>query len=464
MKRLKILPLLLAVLMLTGCAGKAPVDAGGNKEDPTAGPTAAINKAVTLLASPEKREFAQHPGAAFGSGGEIDYEQYDKLQEKWSEALRARRTAGKTPDMSGFTLRLASALAGESGKDNLFFSPANVYIALAMLTECSAGETKEQLLAALGADGTELGKSIAALLAAESNDDGVMACLLANSIWTTAGEHEYSRELMQKLASDYSATAYSGSFADPAFVDTLRAWLNEHTGGLLEESVKSLDIDPETIVALASAIYYKNSWSREFVESATEDAVFHGANGDTPCQLMHKAEDHLPYYKGEGFTAAALGMEEGCTMWVFLPDEGEDPASALESGLTLAASGTEAMRTDLEVHVAMPKLDITCDLDLKTALINMGITSCFTADADLSPLTVDENELYVSQVSHSARIKADEEGVEAAAFTVIAMPESAEFPPELEKAELILDRPFAFVITGLSGAPLFAGIVNEPTD
>ena len=452
MKRLRLLPLLLAALMLAGCTRPAP-----NGGAQTGG-----KKSSYLLAAPADREFAKHPSTALKADGSGDYEKYDKLETEWSRALHDRRNAGETPDMSVFTERLTGELAAESGTKNLFFSPANIYIALAMLTECAEGETREELLSALGAeeDGS-LGKKVAALMKAELNDDGVTACRLANSIWMQEGAHDYSAELLSKLAEDYSASSYSGSFADERFVKLLRDWLNDNTGGLLKESVKELYISPDTVVALASAIYFKNSWQHEFFKDSTKEETFHGANGDTVCTMMHVTADRIPYYEGEGFRAAALEMEDGVCCWVLLPDEGASPESIVGKGLELVKRGRDAMNCGLEVHVAMPKLDMTCDLDLIPALRNMGVERCFLADAELDRVTEDENELYVSQISHSARIIADEEGVEAAAFTVIAMPESAEFPPQLEKAELILDRPFAFIITGLSNAPLFVGIVNE---
>ncbi|MBQ2518091.1 MAG: hypothetical protein II536_04610 [Clostridia bacterium] len=452
MKRLSILPLLLALLMLAGCTSPAVngnTQAGGKGNG-------------YLLAAPADRAFAKHPSAALDENGEGDYSKYYKLENEWSKALDERRNAGETPDMGAFAQRLTGELARACGNGNLFFSPANIYIALAMLTECAEGETRAELLSALGAkDGETLGKKVAALIKAESNDDGVAACLPANSIWMQAGAHKYSDELLNKLAQEYGASSYSGSFAEKGFTDLMRAWLNEHTGGLLKDSVNELDISADTVVALASAIYFKNSWQNKFFKGDTKVETFRGANGDTTCSMMHVEADHIPYYEGDGFRAAALEMEEGACCWVLLPDEGASPDSVVGKGLELAKQGMNAMNSGLKVHVAMPKLDITSDFDLIPALQKMGVNKCFTEAAELDRLTEDENGLFVSQVRHSARIIADEEGVEAAAFTVIAMPGSAEFPPELERAELILDRPFAFIITGLSGAPLFIGTVNE---
>ena len=66
---------------------------------------------------------------------------------------------------------------------------------------------------------------------------------------------------------------------------------------------------------------------------------------------------------------------------------------------------------------------------------------------------------YISKVQHDGRVMIDEEGVTAAAYTVMALCESA-MPPE-EEMEFTVDRPFAFVITNNEDLPLFAGVVNQ---
>ena len=51
------------------------------------------------------------------------------------------------------------------------------------------------------------------------------------------------------------------------------------------------------------------------------------------------------------------------------------------------------------------------------------------------------------------------EGVTAAAYTLMAVAESAGDPDDA--ITFTVDRPFLFVITGDQGLPLFAGIVNQ---
>ena len=113
------------------------------------------------------------------------------------------------------------------------------------------------------------------------------------------------------------------------------------------------------------------------------------------------------------------------------------------------------------LHVEIPKFDVNSDLDLVKTLQALGVTDVFSfEEADFSQIFTDNTPAAVSEVQHSGRVKIDEEGCEAAAFTVIML-EKAMYAQQ-DKAEFILDRPFLFAVKGSSGAPLFTGIVNEP--
>ena len=111
----------------------------------------------------------------------------------------------------------------------------------------------------------------------------------------------------------------------------------------------------------------------------------------------------------------------------------------------------------------MPKFDIASQLDLIDGLKALGVTDVFDpAVSDFTPMTTDtEMPIVVSEATHAARIKVDEDGVEAAAFTLMEPGDAAPMPPD-EEIHFTLDRPFLFsVITG-DGLPLFAGLVNVP--
>ena len=66
----------------------------------------------------------------------------------------------------------------------------------------------------------------------------------------------------------------------------------------------------------------------------------------------------------------------------------------------------------------------------------------------------------MDSVEHGARVKIDEEGVEAAAYTVIMLKGNS-MPLELDEIDFTLDRPFIFLMTGADGNLLFTGVVNS---
>ena len=97
---------------------------------------------------------------------------------------------------------------------------------------------------------------------------------------------------------------------------------------------------------------------------------------------------------------------------------------------------------------------------MKDALQTLGVNACFDpANADFSPLLADDVDAFISEVKHGARVTIDEEGVTAAAYTVMMLCGSA-MPPS-DEIDFTVDRPFIFAITGESGIPLFIGVVRN---
>ena len=162
-------------------------------------------------------------------------------------------------------------------------------------------------------------------------------------------------------------------------------------------------------------------------------------------------------------------------MWFLLPDDGITPEEllgddeAMEFLLFHNGSGGTAdqdwsNQKYLTVHLSVPKFDVASDLDLIPGLQKLGVTDVFDDTvSDFTPMTSDTDEVYVSEAKHAARVKIDEEGCEAAAYTVLMMRAGAAMPPE-EEIDFTLDRPFLFAVTGSDGLPLFVGVVNAPVE
>ena len=383
---------------------------------------------------------------------------------------RAELSGGQRDFLSVSSAEFLSGTAGE----NRVYSPVNVYMALAILAETAGGDSRQQILELLGADSAEaLREDANALWLACYREGEYGATVLANSLWLRDGT-DYHQGPLDILARDYYASSFSGKMGSEEYDQALRDWLNEQTHGLLEEQAADLALDPDTVIALASTLYFKAPWAREFWEENTRRDVFHTAAGDVETDFMHQYMTDT-YYWGEHFSAAALWFADGGSMWLILPDEGHTVDELVESGeamdfLLADKRGSYNEETDefeggwpgqkwMEINLAMPRFDVSSDLDLLGGLAALGVTDALDPGrADFSPLT--DRDIYVSKAQHAARVTVDEKGCEAAAYTVIANPEGA--PPPGEEIDFVLDRPFLFAVTNYSDMPLFVGIVNQP--
>lgn len=351
------------------------------------------------------------------------------------------------------------------GEENQAYSPLNVYLAMAMLAESTDGDTRQQILDLFGLETIEqLREQVDHLWNAHYCDDGITTTLLANSIWLNE-EYSFKDETAKVLAGRYYASSFSGDLGTDAMNKQLQSWLNENTGGLLTEQANSLELPEETVFALASTVYFEAGWTSEFNRGKTKDAWFHGLEADKKVPFMNKSM-RSDYYWAENFSAVCLKMTGENSMWLILPDEGYTTADILASEdylrMTLDPDAWENKR-EMLINLSLPKFDVAQQQDLVSGMKAMGVTDAFDyTRSDFTPIT-DEPQLYVDRIDHAVRVKVDEEGCEGAAYTVMFMyAGSSAPPPEVDKIDFTLNRPFIFVVSSQDDLPLFAGIVNEP--
>ena len=418
------------------------------------------------LAAPQYPQMAQYPDEAKFSrpNGDFDSDGFNQVYDAW-QADRRKQTdqpEGYTDVLDGYLRAVIPQLLTGSSGENKVCSPINLYMALAMLAEVTDGESREQILALLGSGNVDaLRAEAAAVWNANYCDDGAVTSILASSLWLN-DKISFKQETMDTLAKHYYASSFRGEMGSAAFDKALQDWIDQQTGGLLKEQAFGLTMDRETILALATTIYFRAKWSGEFSENNTSPDTFHADNGDVTCDFMHQSGTNT-YYWGDRFSAVAKQLENSGAMWFLLPDEGVTLEELLADEQTmdfLLSGGESAESKYLIVNLSVPKFDIASDLDLTESLKKMGITDVFDpAISDFSPMT-DDTEAYLSQARHAARVAIDEEGVTAAAYTVM-MAAGAAAPPD-EEVDFTLDRPFVFAITGTDGLPLFVGVVHQP--
>ncbi len=432
--------------------------------EPSSVPTSAAEPLPAEKASaPTELARAVYPETAPYPGVSPQAEEGDWAA--WRADLEARRLPDGYADGLEPWLKacLTEFLAGD-GDRNLVCAPMNLYMTLAMLAELTDGESRAQILSLLGADGLDALRAKAdALWNAAYRDDGLVTCRLAASLWLN---HKigFVRETMDRLAETYHASSFRGVMGSEELDQALRDWLNEQTGDLLKEQTAGLHLDPETVMAVASTVYFKAAWSNKFSRELTAPQLFHAEAGDRETDFLHRSW-FGDYFWGEGFSAVPVPMENGGHMWFILPEEGKTPADLLSGeALDFLLSRnrfTREQRRQLTIHFAAPRFDVSSDIGLIPGLQELGLRDVFDPEvSDFTPMTGDTDRIFISQAQHAARVMIDEDGCTGAAFTILAPAAAAMIVPR-EEISFTADRPFLFLVTDQDGLPQFAGVVNR---
>ena len=451
MKRMRaILCGVLAALMLAGCGGVEVITCQSERLAPAADLTQYAVREAAYPVFPKEPVYEDY----IDENGEGDWDAYDAAYSEYREALQ-KLGKGERPDDSAVR-RFADQTAAEifTGRENTVYSPISLYAALGMLTELTDGETRQQVMDLLGAADTEALRQQINRLWISVYQDGDAVCRLANAAFLRENA-EVKQTAADTLAEWYFASSYRVPMGTEEADAAIASWLNQQTGGLLSEETGNIRTEEENLLRLYNTIYYKAGWRRAFESSQTETDTFTAANGSKQqVDFLHQTGEGT-YRKGEGYTAAPKTLECGRMVFV-LPDEGVTPESLLQREGFLA----ELTECDDGARVvwSVPKFDVKSSVELEDVLRTLGVADAFDADkADFTPLT--DNIAYVSSVMQAARVKIDEEGVEAAAYTeIVAKSDGAPEPPP--EVEMNLNRPFAFVIFDGNDVPLFVGTVQ----
>lgn len=509
MKWKRLVPLALAVSLLAGCGGLSDANAHKgwdftNCPAPSASPTPSgqitvsppptgepspsaepspigiapamppVDLPAFALAQAVYPEFPTYPEQPEDGG---DWDAFFDAESKYFQAVSDLRKDCDPERVRSNRLIMAFAadstplaLAGHEG-ENAIYSPLSLWSALVLAAQCAQGESRAQLLSALHyGDAEDLAALMREVWTMLYTDDGRDALNLANSVWLSdAAQGHYVQDTLDVLAKDCFSGVYSVPMGTEEADRAITAWTAEQTHGLIGSDSPVMETQAITLAVLASSLYYRAGWTDEFYEDFTEEDTFTAADGqESRVDFMHSNRDGL-FLDRDGYQAAYLPTRLGEMVFV-LPDEGITPESLLEDPEFLEnlnfvdenwelADPTTAAHWG-EVQWSVPKFDVNSNLDLLDTLKNLGVTDLLDPDrSDLSNLT--DIPAYLSQALQLARVKVDEEGVEAAAVTILMMDAGAAMPPEdPEVCVMDLDRPFLFVVRS-QDLPLFVGAVNQ---
>lgn len=326
------------------------------------------------------------------------------------------------------------------GGGSFVCSPAGLWLALAAVAAGARGGTARELRALLGTADREAAPAVTAA-ARELALTGALG--VATRVWSRVPvERAYRRALP-----DIRFDAMDAAAAD--------AWVRDATGGLIERL--PLEITDATLLALVNVLALKARWEKPFDAGRTRELPFTDASGTTrPVATMAGEVPPADVWTVDGAYVAerrcATGPGGGARVRFVLGEPGAGSARVLPAGWAPRAAGA-APAAD-RVTIALPRLTLRTRVDVTRQLPALGIRLATSGAADFSGLSPEP--LALSDVVQEAVLKVAEDGVEAAAVTVVAMRAGSAAPRPQQVLDLRFDRPFGIVVLPADGeVPLF---------
>jgi serine protease inhibitor len=339
---------------------------------------------------------------------------------------------------------------------NYMVSPLSLHIALGMLLNGANADTKTEIQKMLGLENMSMesiNTSYKELITGLPSVDPKVTNTIANAIFKEK-TFTSEKDFQNTLSSSFSAKIFSEDFSSPETVKKINKWASDNTNAKITKIIE--DINPNQIMFLLNALYFKGDWTNEFKVANTRKEEFAGIQSKKQIDMMYQTTSFGYINTPESQIVELPYGNEKYAMYIILPK------NKINNSLdALSKSNWISLRDGLvkqKVLVGLPKFKTEYSKKLNDVLQNMGMLKAFSSQADLSKIALPVGKLKVGFVKQDTYIAVDEKGTEAAAVTTIGVEVTSVpvFP------EVVCNKPFLYMVAERSSnAVLFVGKVAQ---
>jgi len=361
-----------------------------------------------------------------------------------------------------FGFKLFSEILKQDQSKNVFVSPSSVAIALDMVYNGASGETQAAMAKALNLNGMsldELNRANTELKTLLENSDPKVQLAIANSLWARQGI-PFQPDFLQRNRQFYGAEVTNLNFSDPGAPAAINNWIKEKTRGKIAEIVQTLD--PDDVLFLINAIYFKGAWSRPFDKQLTVDRPFYRLDGSQKSHPSMSQSGEYRYFENDQFQAVSLpyGEKRRMNMVIFLPKKFSSLSEFYKQLTPETWKQWVGQLRNRQGSIQIPRFKLEYEIELNRALSALGMANAFNpAQSNFSGIS--SVPTRISEVKHKTFVDVNEEGTEAAAVTSVGIRATSAMPSEPFK--MVVDRPFFCAIRdNQTGTLVFMGSIVEP--
>ena len=346
---------------------------------------------------------------------------------------------------------------------NSIVSPLSASFAMCMTANGTNGETRDEIYKALGFDDfsdEDVNNYLHKLTTQLSSLDSKTTLHIANSLWHNSS-YQIHNEYITSTKTYYDADVMPLDIYNAA--TQVNDWCSTKTNGLINDLLKSNQVDKFTAAILVNAMYFDGQWKNRFNKKDTYKSKFYCADNSTPTVEYMSGKQDFKHVYTLTFSMASLDFGNGAfTLKFILPNKNyttdgeyytfDDCINEIKT-----TSWNEILKNGYSEDgtINIPKFSFKNYLDMKPIYQEMGIISAFNSSADFSNMSTYPFPLITS-ASQSNYFEIDEDGATAASAS------STVTGDLMDLGWFTLNRPFIFALTERStGAILFIGKIEK---
>ena len=382
--------------------------------------------------------------------------------------------------MQLFASKLSESVIKREFKDNknLALSPLSIELCLGLAVRGASNNTREELLKAFDIDYqtfNQFYKLFINQMSFEVTDEGktLAQMLLTNSIWID-NDITLKDSGLDALKDDYYCYSYHVDFnGDNKNTNkAIQEFIKDKTKGLINPQ---LDLSPMTLFVLMNTLYMKDFWNDygDDLPYADKENKFTNRDGKVSNKRLLNGE----YFLGKTLTTDDYSCfhtetNRGFTLYFVKPNEDKDLKNIFnKDSINYVLDDSHfIIKDDIKreryyTQTYFPEFKAECDIDLCNILKeDYNIKTLFNpATCDFTNLLDENQECFVSDIKHLAKLDVNKKGIEGAAVTLMAMCGAAapdEDPYTDVYETFIVDKEFGYILT-YNDAVVFSGTVTN---
>lgn len=416
MKRVKVVSILLAGVLLAGCSVNTNTDSVDSKNEET----------MNVGQSTEKEDNPIDIGVSEDNIDEVIHVMNEKFKFDVSSS-----------HLSNSIKVLDASYVGE----NVMFSPLSLDFVLGMLANGADDATREYYELYLGQSVDKFNDFSKSYLTELPN-----VIEVANGVFVK-NKYTVNEDTNNLLESCYLNKVHSLDFDKSESVSFINNWCSEATHGMINEVVNDISTHDSIV---ANVLYFKDAWATP-VTNVNEHGSFTNMSGESEKATMLSFKTSC-YFENDFATGFMKSYENKNYGFVaILPKvEGEFSISDLDLDSFISS------KTNCSVESVMPEFSFDNKLSLTNILKTLGLD---VFDNGVYDRLINESGMTLSEILQLTKIDVDRNGTEASAVTMGFLSNtSIGFNEDMKS--VVLDRPFVFMIYDFeNNVPLFVGKV-----